>query len=319
MTTKPLMLIMLPDSKVFREGLEKAGIAGHYEIADVAPGTKPSTDQLQRADVLLAFAAPPGFLAEMPKLKWVQAMTVGVDQWLARKDLSEKLLLTAARGTHRVQMPENILGALFHITKKFHQIELAQKDAKWARSMSTPIAGKTLGILGLGSVGQELANKAAALEMRVIGTKRTGTQVANVEKVYPPGEVDDVLGLSDFVVLLLPVTPKTENMIDGPRIAKMKKDAWLLNFARGALIVDDDLIAAVKAKTIAGAILDVFRTEPLPSEHAFWRTPGISVLPHIGGLHPTRDRMVSELFTENARRFATGVPLKETVDRSRGY
>ena len=176
----------------------------------------------------------------MPKLKWVQAMTVGVDQWLARKDLSPKHSLTAARGTHRVQMPENILGALFHITKKFHQIELAQKDANWARSMSTPIAGKTLGILGLGSVGQELAKKAAALEMRVIGTKRTGTTVAGVDRVYVPQHVDEVLAESDFVVLLLPVTPDTENMINTARIAKMKKDAWLLNFARGALIVDDD-------------------------------------------------------------------------------
>ena len=319
MTAKPLMLVMLPDSKVFREGLEKAGIASRYEIADVAPGTKPDADKLARAEVVLAMAAPPGLLAEMPKLKWVQAMTVGVDHWLTRKDLSPKHVLTAARGTHRVQMPENILGALFHITKKYHQIELAQKDAKWARSMSTLIAGKTLGILGLGSVGQELAKKAEALEMRVIGTKRTGGHVPHVAKVYAPGEVDQVLAESDFVVLLLPVTPETENMINAARIARMKKDAWLINFARGALIVDDDLIAAVKARTIAGAVLDVFRTEPLPTEHPFWRTPGISVLPHIGGLHPTRDRMVSELFTENAKRYLAGEPLREAVDRARGY
>lgn len=319
MTTKPLMLVMLSDSGVFREGLEKAGIAGRFEIVDVAPGTKPDTDQMARAEVVLAMAVPPGLLAEMPKLNWVQAMTVGVDQWLARTDLSAKMLLTAARGTHRVQMPENILGALFHITKKYHQIELAQKEAKWARSMSTPIAGKTLGILGLGAVGQELARKAEALEMRVIGTKRTGGPVPHVAQVYGAEEADQVLADSDFVVLLLPVTPVTENMINAARLAKMKNDAWLLNFARGALIVDDDLIAAVKSKIIAGALLDVFRTEPLPAEHPFWRTPGISVLPHIGGLHPTRDRMVAELFTENARRYLAGEPLKEVVDRARGY
>ena len=319
MTTKPLMLVMLPDSGVFREGLEKAGIAGRFEIVDVAPGTKPDTDQMARAEVVLAMAVPPGLLAEMPKLNWVQAMTVGVDQWLARTDLSAKMLLTAARGTHRVQMPENILGALFHITKKYHQIELAQKEAKWARSMSTPIAGKTLGILGLGAVGQELARKAEALEMRVIGTKRTGGPVPHVAQVYGAEEADQVLADSDFVVLLLPVTPVTENMINAARLAKMKNDAWLLNFARGALIVDDDLIAAVKSKIIAGALLDVFRTEPLPAEHPFWRTPGISVLPHIGGLHPTRDRRVAELFTENARRYLAGEPLKEVVDRARGY
>ena len=92
-----------------------------------------------------------------------------------------------------------------------------------------------------------------------------------------------------------------------------------MNFARGALIADSDLIAAVAEKQIAGAVLDVFRTEPLPAEHAFWTTAGIMVLPHIGGGHPTRDRMVAELFTENARRFLAGAPLKETVDRARGY
>ena len=317
--SKPLMLLSIPDSKVFREGLEKAGIAGRYEIADVAPGTKPNADQSARAEIVLSFGAPPGMLGEMPKLKWVQSMTAGVDHWLARKDLKPAHLLTAARGTHLPQMPENILGALFHITKKYHQIALAQDDSKWVRSMSVPLAGKTLGILGLGAIGQDLAVKAAALGMSVIGTKNSPEPLAGVDHVYPSEQVDEVLAASDFVVLLLPVTPKTENLINAERIARMKTDAWLINFGRGALIVDDDLIAAVKSKTIAGAVLDVFRTEPLPSEHPFWKTPGISVLPHIGGGHPTRDRMVSELFTENARRYLSGERLKELVDRARGY
>lgn len=317
--TKPLMLLMLPETKAFREGLDKAGLSDRFEIADVAPGTKPAPDQLARCEIALAFAMSPGLLAEMPHLKWVQSMTAGVDQWLARKDLKATHTLTAARGTHLPQMPENILGAIFHITKKYHQIALAQAESKWARSMSVPIAGKTLGILGLGAIGQVLARKAAALDMRVIGTKRTSESLPHVDKVYAAEQTDEVLSQSDFVVLLLPVTPKTENSIDARRLSHMKKDAWLINFARGALIVDDDLIAAVTAKTIAGAVLDVFRTEPLPAEHPFWRTPGISVLPHIGGGHPARDRMVAELFTENARRFLASNPLREVVDREHGY
>ena len=99
----------------------------------------------------------------------------------------------------------------------------------------------------------------------------------------------------------------------------MKKSAWLINFGRGALIVDDDLIAAVKAKDIAGAVLDVFRTEPLPPTHAFWQTPGITVLPHIGGGHPDRDKVVARLFTENVRRHLAGEPLAELVTREKGY
>jgi phosphoglycerate dehydrogenase-like enzyme len=257
--------------------------------------------------------------ADMPNLKWVQSMSVGVDHWLERKDLTPSHVLTAARGTHRVQMPENILGAIFHITKPYMNAALDQKESRWSRRVGVPIAGKTLGILGLGAVGQELARKAAALEMRVLGTKRTPAAVTGVEKVYAPEQYAEVLGQSDFVVLLVPVTDRTRNMVDAKWLSQMRRDAWLLNFARGGLIVDEDLIAAAKSKTIAGAILDVFRTEPLPSEHPFWKAEGIHVLPHIGGGHPTRDLMVAELFTENARRYLAGEPLKEVVDRGRGY
>jgi glyoxylate/hydroxypyruvate reductase len=179
--------------------------------------------------------------------------------------------------------------------------------------------GKTLGILGLGAVGCELARKAAALEMRVIGTKRTPQPVPHVEQVYGPDDVDTVLGTSDFVVLLLPVTPATENIMDARRLSAMKRSAWLLNFGRGDLIVDEDLTAAVRQKTIAGAVLDVFREEPLPATHPFWRTEGILVLPHIGGGHPLRGTLVADIFAANARAFLAGEPLSTAVDRRRGY
>jgi phosphoglycerate dehydrogenase-like enzyme len=118
---------------------------------------------------------------------------------------------------------------------------------------------------------------------------------------------------------LLPATPETVNFIDAERLRMMKPSAWLLNFGRGHLIKDDDLIAAVKAKQIAGALLDVFRQEPLPAEHPFWSSEGIIVLPHIGGPHPQRDTIVSRLLVENLRLFLDGKPLKEVVDRKAGY
>ncbi|MFM9969276.1 MAG: NAD(P)-dependent oxidoreductase, partial [Burkholderiales bacterium] len=103
------------------------------------------------------------------------------------------------------------------------------------------------------------------------------------------------------------------------RLAMMKKSAWLINFARGNIIVDEDLIAAVKSKTIAGAVLDVFRTEPLPAEHPFWTTEGIRVLSHLGGGHPDRERLVAEVFVENLRRYLNGEPQPGLVDRVKGY
>jgi phosphoglycerate dehydrogenase-like enzyme len=143
--------------------------------------------------------------------------------------------------------------------------------------------------------------------------------MANVAEVLRPGDAPRVLAESDFLLLLLPATPETQNFINAGRLAMMKPGAWLLNFGRGHLIQDDDLVAAVSARKIAGAVLDVFREEPLPAHHPFWTTDGIIVLPHIGGPHPQRDRFVARLFADNLGRFLDGKPLKEVVDREAGY
>src|SRR5918994_4319491 len=123
-----------------------------------------------------------------------------------------------------------------------------------------------------------------------------------------------MLGVSDFVLVLLPSTRDTENFINKDRLRAMKPTAWLLNFGRGALIVDADLIAAVQSKAIAGAVLDVFREEPLPATHPFWKTEGIMVLPHLGGGHPQRGAAVADMFAENARRYLEGKPMNALVD-----
>ncbi len=242
-----------------------------------------------------------------------------MEQWLAAPDLPASVTLTCARGTHRLQMPENILGALFLITKQLGPIVLDQRERRWTRRINPTLGGMTLGILGIGAIGAEVARKAAALEMRVIGTKRDATKIAGVERVHGPDGTDAVLREADFVLLLLPSTTETRGLMNRTRLARMKPSAWLLNFGRGDLLVDEELVDAVKAKTIAGAVLDVFRKEPLPSDHPFWTTDGIVVFPHVGGLHPQRDRLVAELFVDNLKRFAAGEPLREVVDRARGY
>src|SRR4051794_38918320 len=263
----------------------------------------------------MAYDVPPGLLSSMPKLRWTQAMTAGVEQWLALPDLPPKLALTCARGTHEESMPENILGALFYVAKPYAQAVENQKRGQWVRTVAQPLTGKTLGILGLGAIGQRLARMASALGMRVIGTRRRPERVEGAELMA----TEEVLRQSDFVLLLLPVTPETDNFMHAGRLAMMKPTAWLLNFGRGHLIKDYDLVAAVNAKKIAGAMLDVFRQEPLPADHPFWKTERIIVLPHIGGPHPQRDRFVAKLFVKTLGRFLDGKPLKEQVDRQIGY
>ena len=316
--SKPVCVVWSDDADAYRDALSRLGLEERFELHSLKRDEAIGDELASRTNVLAAWR-PGSYLQRMPQLRWIQAMTSGVEAWLAAPGLRDDVLFSCARGSHRLSMQENILGALFHLTKPYAAIASDQREARWARRRSIQLAGKTLGILGLGAVGRELARKAAALDVRVIGAKRSAERVPHVERVYGPNELNEVLGASDFVVLLLPVTPITENLIDAGRLRAMKPNGWLLNFARGALIVDDDLIAAVRSKTIAGAVLDVFREEPLPGSHPFWSTDGILVSPHIGGGHARRGDFVAEIFAENAQRFLTGQPLISEVDRVRGY
>lgn len=316
---KAVCVVWMNEAQVYERALECAGIADRIEVHGVRNEETVPTDLAARCEVLVGWRPAPGLLSAMPRLRWIQSTTAGMENWLRDPDLRDDVILTCARGSHRVQMPENILAALFFLTKPLMQCSLDQRERRWTRRISEPLAGKTLGILGLGAIGQEVARKADALEMKVIGTKRSPAPLAHVAKVYPPQATDEVLGASDFVLLLLPSTAETENFMGAARFRAMRRSAFLLNFARGALIVDADLIAAVRAKTITGAVLDVFRKEPLPADHPFWTTEGIVVLPHIGGLHPARDEAVAEVFVANAQRFVAEQPLLTVVDRLLGY
>lgn len=319
MTNRTRILLWTDTPGPYIEAIAAAGLDSRLAVEAIGRATLPNATQMAETEVMLGWGAPAGLLPRMPRLRWVQSLTAGVEGWLALPDLPEALTLTCARGTHGDSMPENILGALFHIAKPYAAIAEAQKSSQWKRRVAAPLNGKVLGILGLGAIGAEVARLAAALRMEVIGTRRNPAPMPHVAEILPPEHTAAVLARADFVLLLLPATAGTENFINAERLAQMKPVAWLLNFGRGSAIVDADLIAAVAEQRIAGAILDVFREEPLPTSHPFWTTPGIMVLPHIGGLHPERDRVVAGLFTENLRRFLAGEVLRELVDRRIGY
>jgi phosphoglycerate dehydrogenase-like enzyme len=318
-TPRTQLLLWTDAPAAYLDAIKAAGLAQRVEITSLPRKEKPSAEQLARTEALMAHGVPPGVLSSMPKLRWAQAMTAGVEGWVALPDLPERVMLTCARGTHRESMPENIIGALFYVAKPYAAAVENQKHSKWVQSVAQPLTDKTLGILGLGAIGQDVARIASVIGMRVIGTRRHPQPTKNVAEVFAPERTDEVLAQSDFVLLLLPATRETDNFINAERLAMMKPSAWLLNFGRGHLIKDADLIAAVKAKKIAGAMLDVYRQEPLPAEHPFWTTAGIIVLPHIGGPHPQRDQIVARLLVENLSRFLDGKPLKEVVDRNAGY
>jgi phosphoglycerate dehydrogenase-like enzyme len=313
------ILLWCEEPQPYIEATTRAGLAGDIEFVIVPPREDPPDDVLARTEALVAWRPPRGLPQRAPKLRWIQSLTGGCEHWLASSDLPHDVPLCCARGTHRVQMTEHILTALFVVSKQIPGIVRDQAERRWRRRVNPVLAGTTLGILGLGAIGAEVARRAAALDMRVIGTRRTPAPMPPVDEVHGPEGIDAVLAESDYVLLLLPSTAATRGIMDAKRLARMKPGAVLLNFARGDLVVDADLVEAVQRGTIAGAVLDVFRTEPLPAEHPFWTTDGILVLPHVGGLHPERDALVAELFVDNLRRALAGQPLREVVDPARGY
>lgn len=283
-------------------------------VAVEALPRKDTPTEAQRADIeaMLAWGAPAGLLPKMEKLRWVQALTAGVEGWLALPDLLQGLTLTSARGTHTASRWPRTSSA-----------RCSTSPSRTRPSYRTRNRANGCAASRRRSPARRSASSASAPSASRWRTLPTPSACASSAPSAAPNHclisTDDVLAQSDFVLLLLPAAPETENYINAQRLTRMKPTAWLLNFGRGHLIANADLIAAVKAKQISGAVLDVFRHEPLPSDHLFWTTEGIIVLPHIGGGHPKRDKVVAKLFVENLRRFLDGEELKEVVDRAAGY
>jgi phosphoglycerate dehydrogenase-like enzyme len=195
----------------------------------------------------------------------------------------------------------------------------AQRERAWRRALPARAAGKTLGILGLGAIGEALAVKAAALGLRVIGTQRSPKAHAAVARIEPPARTDVVLAESDVVVLLLPLTDETRGLLSRERIAHMKPGALLVNLARGGIVDEAALVEALREGRLAGAAFDVFAQEPLPVESPLWDAPNLWITPHMAGAFPEILDETTRLFAENVARLERGEPIRNAIDRMRGY
>ena len=222
MTSRTHVLLWTDSTAAYLDAIKAAGLANRVAVDSLPRKEKPSTEQMAQTEALMAPAVPPGLLPAMPKLRWAQAMTAGVEGWLALPDVPPGLTLTCARGTHQESMPENIIGALFYVAKPYAAAVENQKHSKWVHNTAQPLTGKTLGILGLGAIGQHVARVAAVLGMRVIGTRRRPEPMTDVAEVLPPERTPQVLAQSDFLLLLLPATRETDNFINAERLGMMK-------------------------------------------------------------------------------------------------
>jgi glyoxylate/hydroxypyruvate reductase A len=192
-----------------------------------------------------------------------------------------------------------------------------QRRRAWEPLEVRTLAGLTIGVAGLGSIGREMVRKARAFDMRVLGLSRTGDAPAGMDRLFRPDEWLGFVQDLDVLVLTLPLTAETEGVVNRDVLAAMPDRALLVNVGRGGLIVEEDLVAALRSGKIAGAVLDVFAQEPLPADSPLWTMPGVTVTPHISG--PSTIDGVAGYFLANLYRYMRGDPLVGMVDRARGY
>ena len=280
-----------------------------------------SEQQLWQIDAVFTEEPLPDRLtAQMTNLKWLHVTRGGVNAYLTPTVKARPIQVTGSKGIHGTAFSEFALACILALVKKLPECWAAQKERKWQKLATEQIAGKTLGIVGLGTVGTELAQKANALGLRVIATKRTVTTKPEfVDKLGGPEYLSMLLAQSDFVVLSLASIPSTENIIGETQLRAMKKSSYLINLTGGNAISERLLVQALKESWIAGAALDAFPRQPLPEDSELWSLPNVIISPRIGGIPAQKWALLLPIFIDNLKRFLAGEPLRNVVDKELGY
>ena len=311
--TRPSVLVYHADPKY----AELVRVPRNRVVVRAAATPSEAAELIADTEVLYAWKFPPHLFAKAARLKWLQAMGAGVD-WAIVRELPPRVVITRAPGVFGPWMAEYVIGWCAWITQRIETYREAQRQRRWLdHVLPDRLLGKTLTIVGLGDIGRAIARAARAFGMRVVGVSRSGRRVREAERVFKVGELARALADADFVVVLLPLTPETLGLIGADALAAMKPTAWLLNIARGAVVDEAALLEALEHRRIAGAILDVFATEPLPPHHRLWRTDNVVITPHVAG--PSTPEEIAPVFNDNLARYLTGRPLRHVVDRARGY
>lgn len=284
-------------------------------------------EEIRDAEICLAWSLRPQQFLAARKLRWIHSPAAAVHQLIFPELVNSDVVLTNARDVHGPVVAEHVIALILALAKKIPQAVRLQQRRVWGQQQiweEPPRPGEildaSLGLVGVGSIGREVAKRAAALSMRVMASREHPQKGnAGLAKVFGPDQLDELLSQADFVVLAAPVTPNTKGLIDAARLDKMKPDSYLINVSRGSLVDEPALVSALKKKRIAGAALDVFSEEPLPAESPLWNLENILITPHTAGLTEKLWPRHYALFTENLRRYLKHEPLLGLVDKQSGY
>ena len=255
-----------------------------------------------------------------PLLRWHHAPNAGVNHILTPKYLKRDLILTNGSGVHGIPIAEFVIAYLLAYSKRLPSLYKLQNEHDWQRGLPIQeLFEKTLLIIGAGGIGQEIAVRAKAFGMSILGSSRHPKPLPNFDKVVGANEWKELLPEADFVVIATPLTPETKGMIDVDTLRLFRPDSYLINIARGAIVDESALTKALQAGWIAGAALDTVFTEPLPTESPLWTLPNIFITPHCSGNSPRVKERTLALFLDNFNRYHQGKPLRNVVDKTAGY
>jgi phosphoglycerate dehydrogenase-like enzyme len=304
MTTE--VLIIGRDSDVFVAGLGAAlpALKFHpaHDRAEALKACGPCEILLVRNDEIFA-----DLIDAMPRLKLIQALTTGTDDIAALKNLPKHVLVSAARGFHGPQMSELAFLFMLAFARRFPAVLENQKQHRWDRREQRLIDGKTAVIIGVGRIAEELAGRCKVFGMRTVGVTSRAA-VPGFDKVYPRARIAEAAHEADFLIVLAPLIKENLNLVDATVINAMKPEGVLINIARGGVVDEEALRKAVVEGRIAGAGLDVFHKEPLPTDSPLWDTPNILITSHVGGMSENYAEQVMPLLIDNLRAFVDGKP-----------
>jgi phosphoglycerate dehydrogenase-like enzyme len=285
-------------------------------------------EHLRDAEIAFAFSLRPEQFKFAQTLRWIHAPTAAVHQLLFPEFVNSDVVLTNAHEVHGPVVAEHVIALIFGLAKKIPQAARLQQKRIWGQDAMwndgprpREVAGATLGLIGLGSIGRTVARSAATLGMRVIAVREHPEKEKpdGVAAVYAAPQLNELLAESEYVVVAAPLTEATRRLINADRLGAMRPDAYLINVGRGPQVDENALADALRSHRIAGAALDVFEQEPLPAESPLWSLENLLITPHTAGLTEKLWQRHYALFSENLRRYLACEPLLFVVDKRKGY
>jgi phosphoglycerate dehydrogenase-like enzyme len=312
----PKLLIASGDGPQYQEIFARE--APDLDVKIYRPDDPTVPDFVREMEMFFAWYFPPELVQNAPKLRWISSTGAGVDNVMAAREwLPAGVPVTRMVHVFDDVMAEYVLGYLLAVQLDMRRAFRQQASKTWQGWVFPSLRGATAVVVGLGSIGSEVARTLKAAGLAVIGVSRTGQPVDGLDEVQSVANLDTVLPRADYLVLVVPLTPETRGLIDARRLGLLPQGAVLVNICRGAVCVEADLISALRSGRVRFGVLDVFEQEPLPEDSPFWTMENVIVTPHMSG--PDDVPVNARRFLENYRRLQAGEPLSGLVDFSRGY